>query len=148
MIPKDPNIQLYISLKDGRRTFREVAEELGVAENTVRSRYRKLTEAGVLEVTALVNPEMIEGHQLAIIGMKVNSSDLVGAAERISALKGIISVRVVTGRYDLMAEVLLREGFGLLEFFTEEMAKVNDIQDYETFVVYKSFGHKVPYVLE
>ena len=51
------------------------------------------------------------------------------------------------GKYDLLVDVLLRDGFGLLEFFTEEVAKVDDVQDFETFVVYKSFGHRVPYVL-
>ncbi len=144
---EDPNIPMFQVLRDGRRAFREVAEELGITENTVRARYKKLIDAGVLEVTALVNPEMIEGHQTAMVGMKVKSADLVSAGERIAGLKGVISVRVVTGRYDLLVEILLKEGFGLLEFFTGELASVDDVQDFETFVVYKSFGHSVPYVL-
>jgi Lrp/AsnC family transcriptional regulator for asnA, asnC and gidA len=144
---EDPNIPMFQALGDGRRAFREVAEDLGITENTVRARYKKLTEAGVLEVTALVNPEMIEGHLTALVGMKVKSADLISAGERIASLKGVISVRVVTGRYDLLVEILLKEGFGLLEFFTVEVAKVEDVQDFETFVVYKSFGHRVPYVL-
>lgn len=147
MINEDPNIPMIQALKDGRRAFREVAEELGITENTVRSRYKKLTESGVMEVTALVNPELIENHQTALVGMKVKSADLISAGERIASLKGVVSVRVVTGRYDLMVEVLLKEGFGLLEFFTGQVAGVEDVQDFETFVVYKSFGHKVPYVL-
>jgi Lrp/AsnC family transcriptional regulator for asnA, asnC and gidA len=147
MSSEDPNIPLFQALKDGRRTFRKVAEELGIAENTVRARFRKLTESGVLEVTALVNPEMVEGHSTALVGMKVKSADLVSAGEQIASLRGVISVRVVTGRYDLLVEVLLKEHFGLLEFFTGEVARVKDVQDFETFVVYKSFGHKVPYVL-
>ncbi|MDF1566837.1 MAG: Lrp/AsnC family transcriptional regulator [Spirochaetaceae bacterium] len=144
---KDPNIDLFRALKDGRRKFREVAQDLGLAENTVRARYRKLKESGVLEVTALVDPEKLESHQTALVGMKVKSADLVNAGKRIASLKGVVNVRVVTGRYDLMVDVLLKEGFGLLEFFTQEVAKVEDVQDFETFVVYKSFGHKVPYVL-
>ncbi len=144
---EDPNIPMFQALKDGRRAFREVAEELGVTEHTVRARYKKLIEAGVLEVTALVNPEKIEGHMTAVMGMKVKSADLVSAGERIAALKGVISVRVVTGRYDLLVEVLLKKGFGLLEFFTGELATVEDVRDFETFVVYKTFGHRVPYVL-
>ena len=141
------NVPLIRALRDGRRKFREVADELGLAENTVRSRYRKLQESGVLDVCALVDPERLEGHQAALVGMKVKSADLVRAGERIAGLRGVVSVRVVTGRYDLLVDVLLRDGFGLLEFFTEEVAKVDDVQDFETFVVYKSFGHRVPYVL-
>ena len=141
------NIALFRALADGRRVFREVAEELGVTENTVRARYRKLVESGVLEVTALVDPEKLDGHQSALVGIKVKSADLVSAGEAVSRLKGVISVRVVTGRYDLIAEILLKDGFGLLEFFTGELAKVEDVQDFETFVTYKSYGLKVPYIL-
>ena len=147
MHDEDPNIPLYRALSDGRRKFREVAEELGLAENTVRARFRKLEESGVLAVTAMVDPELLDGHLSALVGMKVKSADLVSAGEKIAGLRGVVSVRVVTGRYDLLVEVLLKEGFGLLEFFTKEVAKVDDVQDFETFVVYKAFGHRVPYVL-
>ena len=54
---------------------------------------------------------------------------------------------VVTGRYDLILLVFLKEGFGLLEFYTEEVAKVKDVQSVETFVVYKAYNLKVPYIL-
>jgi Lrp/AsnC family transcriptional regulator for asnA, asnC and gidA len=36
----------------------------------------------------------------------------------------------------------------LLEFYTEEVSKIKDVQSVETFVVYKSYNLKVPYVLE
>ncbi|MCG8454442.1 MAG: Lrp/AsnC family transcriptional regulator [Spirochaetales bacterium] len=147
MNDSETTIELLHALKDGRRKFREIANELGMAENTARSRYRKLKDAGVLEVTALVDPERLPGHQTALIGIKANTPDLVGAGERIRQLRGVVGVRVVTGRYDLIVEVLLKEDFGLLAFFTEELTKVKDVRDYETFVVYKSFGNKVPYVL-
>ncbi len=147
MITDDPNIPLFKALADGRRVFREVAEELGVTENTVRARYKKLVDSGVMEVTTLVDPEKLEGHQLALVGIKVKSADLVSAGQAVSRLRGVINVRVVTGRYDLIAEVLLKDGFGLLEFFTREVATVEDVQDFETFVVYKSYGSKIPYVL-
>ncbi len=147
MNSEDPNIPLFKALADGRRVFREVAEELGVTENTVRARYKKLIDAGILQVTALVDPEKLKGHQCVMVGIKVKSADLLSAGEAISRLRGVINVRVVTGRYDLIAEVLLNEDFGLLEFFTEEVSRVDDVQDFETFVVYKSYGLKVPYVL-
>jgi len=43
--------------------------------------------------------------------------------------------------------VLLKEGFGLLEFYTDEVAALQDVQSVETFVVYKSYNLKVPYIL-
>jgi len=72
--------------------------------------------------------------------------NLVEKGEEISKLKGVISVNVVTGRYDLIILVLFKKGFGLLEFYTEEISAVNGIGSVETFVVYKSYNLKVPYV--
>jgi Lrp/AsnC family transcriptional regulator for asnA, asnC and gidA len=43
--------------------------------------------------------------------------------------------------------VLLKEGFGLLEFYTEDVAGLDGVQSVETFVVYKGYNLKVPYVL-
>ena len=74
--------------------------------------------------------------------------DLVKKGEEFSRLKGVISVSVVTGRFDLILTVLLKTGFGLLEFYTEEVSKLEDVQSVETFVVYKSYNLKIPYVLE
>ena len=36
---------------------------------------------------------------------------------------------------------------GLLDFLTEEVSKVGEVLSTETFVVYKNFNLKVPYVL-
>jgi Lrp/AsnC family transcriptional regulator for asnA, asnC and gidA len=43
--------------------------------------------------------------------------------------------------------VLLKPGFDLLEFFTKEVAKIADVLSTETYVVYKNFNLKIPYVL-
>ena len=64
-----------------------------------------------------------------------------------SKLKGVVSASVVTGRFDLILTVLLKEGFGLLEFYTEEAVKIKDVRSVETFVIYKGYNIKVPYIL-
>jgi len=74
--------------------------------------------------------------------------DLVNKGEEFSKVKGVISVSVVTGRFDLILMVLLKTGFGLLEFYTEEVSKLEDVQSVETFVVYKSYNLKIPYVID
>jgi len=143
----DTNIAIIKLLRDGRRSFKNIAKSLGVAENTVRSRVKKLEQEGVLEVTGLVNPEALPRHRAIVVGVKLKTMDLVKKGEEFSKLKGVVSVSVVTGRYDLMLLVLLNDAFGLLEFYTEEVSKIKDVQSVETFVVYKSYNLKVPYIL-
>lgn len=141
------SIEIIKQLRDGRKSFKAIADELSVSENTIRARVSKLTEEGVLEISGLVNPDSLPGHGAVIVGVKLQSMDLIKKGEEFSKLRGVVSVSVVTGRFDLILLVLLRDGFGLLEFYTNEVAKVKGVQSVETFVVYKSYNLKVPYIL-
>jgi Lrp/AsnC family transcriptional regulator for asnA, asnC and gidA len=141
------NLAIIKQLRDGRKSFKAIAEELSVSENTIRARVSKLVEEGVLEISGVVDPESLPGHGVVMVGVKLQSMDLIKKGEEFSKLRGVVSVSVVTGRFDLILLVLLKEGFGLLEFYTEEVAKIKGVQSVETFVVYKSYHLKVPYIL-
>jgi len=141
------NISIIKELRQGRKSFSMIAEKLKITENTVRARVNKLTDEGVMEICGLIDPSSIPGHKTVIIGIKLNEMDLVKKGEEISKLRGVISVSIVTGRYDLMVHVLLKRGFGLLEFYTDGISTVAGVSSVETFVVYKSFNMMVPYIL-
>ena len=138
---------IFRHLRNGRRSFSDIAKALGITTNTVRSRVAKLTKQGVLDVQGLVDPEKLENHFLVIIGVKLNSPTLVKTGEAFRRLKGVVSVAVVTGRFDLIVVALLNNDFGLMEFYTQEVSKIKQVVSTETFVVYKNFDFKVPYVL-
>ncbi|RMF92905.1 MAG: Lrp/AsnC family transcriptional regulator [Candidatus Schekmanbacteria bacterium] len=141
------NISIIKHLRDGRKSFKEIAESLDISENTVRARVGKLIEEGVLDIAGLVNPDAIPNHKIAIIGVKLSNVTMVKNIEKFSKLKGVVSVSIVTGRYDLMMIVMLKDGFELLDFYQEEMSKMKNIQSVETFIAYKSYNLKVPYLL-
>ena len=140
-------IDLIKHMRDGRKSLKKIADDLGLSENTVRSRVNQLKQEGILDIAGVVNPEALPGHRVVVVGVKLSTMSLVKKGEEFSRLKGVVSVSVVTGRFDLILTVMLKEGFGLLEFYTEEVSKLNDIKAVETFVVYKGFNLKVPYVL-
>lgn len=140
------NLGIIRHLQDGRKSFKSIANALGVAENTIRSRVARLEEEGVLEITGLVNLEAVARHRVVMVGVKLATMNLVAKGEEFSRLKGVVSVSVVTGRFDLILVVLLNEGFDLLEFYTEEVSKLEEVQSVETFVVYKSYNLKLPYI--
>jgi len=142
------NLSIIKHLRSGRKSFKKIAEQLSLSENTVRARVHKLIDSGILEITGLVDPEAVSGHQVVIVGVKLKTMDLVKKGEEFSKLKGVISVNVVTGRFDLILTVLLKTGFGLLEFYTQEVSKLKNVQSVETFVVYKSYNLKIPYVID
>jgi Lrp/AsnC family transcriptional regulator for asnA, asnC and gidA len=143
----DVAIEIIKHLRDGRKSNRKIAEKLGLSENTVRTRVNSLISEGVMEIRGLVDPEALSGHRVVFIGVKLSSLNLVEKGKEFSKLKGVVSVSVVTGRFDLMVVVLLKEGFDLLEFYTREVYRLKDVRSVETFVVYKGYNLKVPYIL-
>lgn len=138
------NIAIINHLRDGRTSFKKIADNLKLSEGTIRGRVKRLREEGVLEISGLVDPEAIPEKYVVLVGIKLKNMDLVGKGEEFSKLRGVTSVCVVTGRFDLILMVMLTKEFGILEFYTEEVSKVEDVRSVETFVVYKSFNLKLP----
>jgi len=143
----ETNIAIIRHLRDGRKSLRQIAKSLRLSENTIRGRINKLTSEGVLNISGLVDPEAIPGHRSAIIGVKLSTMDLISKGEEFSKIKGVISVSVVTGRFDLILVSLFNEEFRLLDFYADEVSKIKDVQSVETFIVYKGYNMMVPYLL-
>jgi Lrp/AsnC family transcriptional regulator, regulator for asnA, asnC and gidA len=139
--------EIVKQLRDGRKSYDQIAKKLSITTNTVRARVKKLQKEGVFDITGRVDPDHLDNHFLALIGVKLKKMNLLKKGEQFSKLKGVVSVCVVTGQFDLFLIVLLNNEFGLLDFLTKELSKVEEVLSTETFVVYKNFNLKVPYVL-
>jgi len=143
----ETTITIIRHLRDGRKSFKVIADEMALSENTVRARVTKLVDEGILEISGLVDPEAIPGHRVIMVGVKLKTLNLVKKAKEFSKLRGVLSASVVTGRYDIVLMVLLKEDFDVLDFYTKEVYPLKDILSVETFVVYKGCNLKVPYIL-
>jgi len=116
-----------------------LAKRLGVSEGTIRQRLKKLQEKGILQIRALRDPNILENQQLAMVAATLNEARLLDQkAQEISQLKNVLSVSIVSGRYDFLIEVLVESNKGLVNFLTEQLSLVEGISKTETFVVLKS----------
>lgn len=141
------NLAIINHLRDGRMPFKKIADLLALSEGTVRGRVKKLKEEGILDITALVDPDALPDQSIVMVGVRLQDMDLVKKGEEFSKLRGVTSVCVVTGRFDLILTVLLTKDFPMVKFYTEEVSKLENVRSVETFVVYKSFNLKVPLTL-
>ena len=55
-------------------------------------------------------------------------------AENVAKLKEVVYLVIVSGRYDIMAEVFCKDDEDMLKFLTEKLAKVDGIRETETFM--------------
>jgi Lrp/AsnC family transcriptional regulator for asnA, asnC and gidA len=120
--------------QDGRVAFAQIAQQLNVSPGMIRVRYNRLTELGVLKVVAITNPLRMGYSTMAMIGIRTDGERMLEVAEKVSAFEEVIYLIVVSGRYDIMAEVVCRDHADLLRFLTEKLYKVEGVRESESFM--------------
>lgn len=119
---------------DGRASFAQIAQALGVSPGMVRQRYNRLVEEGVLQVVAITNPLLMGYTIMAQIGVKANVNRLGEIADQIAVFEEVIYLVLLTGSYDLLIEVVCRDRSHLLDFLTNKLHSVEGVKEAETFI--------------
>jgi Lrp/AsnC family transcriptional regulator for asnA, asnC and gidA len=120
--------------EDGRASFAQIAQTLGVSPGMIRQRYNRLVEEGVLQVVAITNPMVLGLTTMAQIGVKVNVNRMQEIADQIASFEEVIYLVLLTGSYDLFVEVVCRDRSHLLDFLTNKLHSVEGVKEAETFV--------------
>jgi DNA-binding Lrp family transcriptional regulator len=126
--------------EDGRMSTGELAKKLNITAPTVRGRIKDLEENGIFKVSGLINPSKHREMITALVAMSVQSGGkLDQILEKIAALPHVVWAGVVTGRYDIMAEVVCVRGKDeLYKFTTETILSIGNVVKSETFLIMKS----------
>lgn len=132
--------------EDGRRPNSRIARALGVSEATVRKRLERLRSNGVVQIIGLVNPALSDLPVDVVIGLNVNPASSVDIGSRLTEMEEVVWVAHVTGRYQLMVEVLLADNDALIRFMNESLGSLGGILSAETITVLSHV--KLNYILD
>lgn len=125
--------------ENGRTPNNEIAARLSISEGTVRNRIRKLTENNFLKVRGLINPDFGRMKQLIFVLIHLErTTKWMETAEAISKLPNVKSVSMVTGRFDIIAEIFI-EPHNLIQFLAEELGSIGEIRSTESLVTIKNY---------
>jgi Lrp/AsnC family transcriptional regulator for asnA, asnC and gidA len=120
--------------KDGRAAFAQIAGRLKVSPGMIRQRYNRLVELGILKVVAISNPLQRGFKTMAMVGIRTDGHQMLEVADAVSKLKEVVYLVVVSGRFDIMAEVVCRDHANLLEFITGKLYAIEGVREAETFM--------------
>lgn len=128
---------------DGRMPFSEIAQKLDVSEGTIRNRVNAMKEARLLRIVAIADPAAKEYKSTAMISLKVAPGVAPKeVAERLSKIRAVVYILWVTGRFDLLVELVCDEAEDLTVFLEEHVHGVEDIVDAEVMLGLKNFKNQ------
>ena len=128
---------------DGRMAFSEIAQKLDVSEGTVRNRVARMKDAGVLRILAIADPAATEYQTSVMLGLKVAQGYTPQhVAARLGEQSSVVYILWVTGRFDLMVEVVLEGEKELLSFLETEIHNAEDLSGIEVMLGLKNFKNQ------
>ena len=126
--------------ENGRMPIGEMAKRLNVTAPTIRKRIKDLEKNGIFKVSGLIDPNQHQEMITALVAMSIQSGGKMDQIlEKIAHLPNVAWAGVVTGRYDIIAEVVCMGGKDeLYRFTTETILKMGNVVRSETFILMKS----------
>jgi len=126
--------------ENGRMPIGEMAKKLKVTSPTIRNRIKDLEKSGVFKVSGLIDPNKHQEMITALVAMSIKSDGKMDQIlKKIGQLANVVWVGVVTGRYDIIAEVVCIGGKDeLYRFTTKTILKMGNVVRSETFIIMKS----------
>ena len=95
--------------EDGRLSFLEIGNRLGVSPNTVRSRYNTLKEAGAVSVIAIPDAAYMDLGFHAVLGLKLAPGQSEAVAAILATRDEIGWIGLVATGYDILCELSLKD---------------------------------------
>ena len=128
--PYDDLNQRIIRLlqEDGRAAYDEIGQKLGVSGGTVRNRVTRMRDAGMLRIVAVVDPVAVDYESDAMLGIKTAPGVAPAeVAQRLDPHPAVVYVMWVSGRFDLLVEVVCDEETELATFLNDHIHGQPDI---------------------
>ncbi|WP_433521510.1 Lrp/AsnC family transcriptional regulator [Nocardia pseudovaccinii] len=133
MSPLDKRIIQALRI-DGRRSFRSLAHELGIAQRQIRHRVTELLDAGIVAITVVGNPSVLGYRATAIVALKTDGRrPLPDVALEVAEVASVDYVNVTSGRFDIFAQLVARDLEGLRRQLESEILLIDGVVNSELF---------------
>ena len=132
---------LRLIQRDGRRTNRQLAAELRIAESTCLERTRSLFRRGVVTgVHAHVDLRRINRPVQAMIAVRIRPPErrvIEAFHHYVTDLPETLSVFVMSGGDDFLIHVAVRDNEQLSDFVLDRLAQRREITDVRTSIIFR-----------
>ena len=123
-------------MEDGRMPASAIARRVGeISERAVRYRIERMVEAGLIQVTAVVNPKTLGQTVVADVLLEVESGSILEVAKKMTEYENVSYVACAIGETDVSVQVLAKDTAEVYQFVTEVIGKVPGVRKTTTSIV-------------
>jgi Lrp/AsnC family transcriptional regulator for asnA, asnC and gidA len=139
---------IQILQEDGRVPFLTIANQLGVAEGTIRRRVARMMDENILQIVGITDPQKVGMHTVALVGLSVERRRIEDTIVRLKDMPEVRYVAVATGMYDIIIEIVVPSNDALLEFLIGKLNEIPWIVDTGTSLVLKIAKQDLAWAME
>lgn len=127
---------LSILMRNAKRPYTDIAQELFVSGGTIHVRMKKMEDAGIVRGYNLEVDHSKLGFDIsAFLGIYLDKSSLYDeVAEALKEIPEIVGIHYTTGLYNIFARVICKDTKHLREVLHDKIQKIPGIQRTETFI--------------
>jgi Lrp/AsnC family transcriptional regulator for asnA, asnC and gidA len=125
--------------EDGRIPFSSIAKQANVSESTIRNRYLKMTERGVVRTVASVDPYALGFQAPALIGVTVKPGSADSVAQTLVQIPEVSYLVMTLGTFDLMVELFCRDMPHLTALLLQKIQTTDGVLSTQTLMIARSY---------
>ena len=127
---------LLLLARDARLSARSIARQIGMSPGAISERISRLEQRGVITgYRGLVNPLALGYSVHALVGVQTSQGPrLAQSIEQLMQVPEVATVHIVTGQWDLLVELRLRDNAHLLDVVTNKVYGIEGFRHCETLI--------------
>ena len=123
-------------LEDGRMSASEVARRVGdISARAVRYRIDRMINDGVIQISAVVNPDTFGLTTKADVWLEVESDKILEVARKMATFENVTYVACGIGQNDISIQLVAKDTAEIYHFVTEVVRKVPGVRKTTTSIV-------------
>lgn len=112
--------------QNARKSFREIAKEIGTSVTAIIHRVRKFEKAGVIKgYIPIVDPEYFDIELIAVIALRISRGKLLETQKKLAEDSRVVAVYDITGEWDSLAIGYFKDRQDLNNFIKNLLSQEN-----------------------
>jgi DNA-binding Lrp family transcriptional regulator len=132
---------IKILKNDSRKSFVEIANDIGMSESAVRRRVKNLQDIGIIKKFTIDLGPSNKTSAITLISVS-STADTSNVSKHLLGLKGVEVVYEITGQFDI-ATIIIAPTILEINSYIDEIRKIDGVSDTNTVIILRTLSNSI-----